>query len=38
MLSLAQFNLPILAAALLIGLATGWWLRRGRKPADKGES
>jgi len=28
MLSLAQFNIPLLVAALLIGLATGWWLRR----------
>ena len=28
MLSLAQFNLPLLAAALLIGVATAWWIRR----------
>ena len=28
MLTLAEFNLPLLVAALLIGLATGWWLRR----------
>jgi hypothetical protein len=32
MLSLAEFNLPLLIAALLIGLATGWWLRRSRRP------
>lgn len=31
MLTLAQFNLPILLVALAIGLVTGWWLRRGRK-------
>ena len=37
MLSLAQFDLPMLASALLIGVATGWWMRRGRKPSDKGE-
>lgn len=33
MLALAQFNLPMLVSALLIGVATGWWLRRGRRPA-----
>jgi hypothetical protein len=33
MLSLATFDLPLLAAALLIGVATGWWLfRRPDKP------
>lgn len=31
MLTLAQFNLPILAAAFAIGLATGWWMFRRRK-------
>lgn len=28
MLTLAQFNLPILGLALAIGLATGWWMFR----------
>lgn len=28
MLALALYNLPILLVALLIGLATGWWLFR----------
>ena len=28
MLALALFNLPILLVALLIGLATGWWMFR----------
>jgi hypothetical protein len=28
MLTLAQFNLPILAVALVIGILTGWWLFR----------
>ena len=40
MLSLAQFNLPLLVSALLIGVATAWWIRRGRRPAppdDKSE-
>ena len=33
MLTLAEFNLPLLAAALLIGIATGWWLfHRPKKP------
>lgn len=32
MLALVQFNLYLLAAALLIGIATGWWLRRA--PGD----
>ena len=29
MLSLAGFNLPVLAVALLIGIATGRWIFRG---------
>lgn len=32
MLSLIQFNLPLLAVALLIGVATGRWIFR-RRPA-----
>jgi hypothetical protein len=28
MLALALHNLPILLVALLIGLATGWWMFR----------
>ena len=40
MLSLAQFDLPVLALAVLIGMATGRWMFRGapaRKPReDKG--
>ena len=36
MLSLLQFNWPVLAAALLIGVATGRWLFRGR-PVEKDE-
>lgn len=31
MLTLAQFNLPVLAVALVIGIATGWWLFRRPK-------
>ena len=31
MLTLAQFNLPLLVVALLIGIATGWWLFRHPK-------
>jgi hypothetical protein len=32
MLSLIQFNLPLLAAALLIGVATAYWMfRRPRR-------
>ena len=42
MLNLAEFNLPVLAAALLIGLLTGRWIFRGRpageKEKDKSES
>ncbi len=34
MLSLLQFDLPVFAAALLIGLVTGRWMFRGR-PARK---
>ena len=34
MLSLLTFNLPILAVALAIGLATGAWIFRGRRPAN----
>lgn len=36
MLSLLQFNWPVLAAALLIGVATGRWLFR-RRPAQQDE-
>jgi len=36
-LSLAQFSLPVLAAALLIGLVTGRWMFRGRPPRQKQE-
>ena len=32
MLTLIKFNLPLLAVALLIGIATGWWIFR-RRPA-----
>ncbi len=28
MLNLAMFDAPLLAAALLIGIATGWWAFR----------
>ena len=39
MLSLALFNLPVLAAALLIGLLTGRWMfRRRRPPKDREET
>ena len=31
MLSLLQFNLPVLAVATLIGLVTGWWAFRRPK-------
>ena len=33
MIALALYNLPILLAALLIGLVTGWWIFR-RRPTD----
>ena len=36
MLTLAQFNLPTLIAALLIGVATGWWMFRGRRRRGTG--
>jgi hypothetical protein len=32
MLSLAMFNLPLLAVALLIGIGTGRWIFRGAPP------
>ena len=39
MLALAQYNLPALVSALLIGVATGWWMfrhrRRGRGDSGK---
>jgi hypothetical protein len=31
MLTLAEFNLPLLATALGIGLVTGWWMFRRPK-------
>jgi hypothetical protein len=34
MLTLAQFDLPILIVALLIGVATGRWLRAKGRPAE----
>jgi len=37
MLTLLQFNLPVLVVALLIGVATGRWLFR-RRPAPPPES
>ena len=37
MLSLAEFNLPVLVAALLIGLLTGRWMFRGRPVAEREE-
>jgi hypothetical protein len=37
MLTLLEFNLPVLAAAMLIGIATGYWIFRGRPPAKKQE-
>ena len=37
MLSLAQFNLPVLVAALLIGLLTGRWMFRGRRAPERKE-
>lgn len=33
MLTLIKFNLPVLAVALLIGIATGAWIFRRRRPA-----
>lgn len=36
MLALLQFNLPVLTAALLIGVVTGAWIVRGRaRPSEK---
>ena len=37
MLNLAQFNLPLLAAVLLIGVATGRWIFRGPPQLSKTE-
>ena len=37
MLSLVQSSLPVLAAALLIGLLTGRWMFRGGPPRQKQE-
>ena len=37
MLTLATFNLPVLAVALLIGLATAYWMFRGRPPRNDRE-
>lgn len=34
MLTLLQFNLPVLAVALLIGIATGRWISRGAARPD----
>jgi len=31
MLSLLQFNLPVLGVAMLIGLVAGWWAFRRPK-------
>lgn len=30
MLTLAEYNLPLLGTALLIGFVTGWWMFRRR--------
>ena len=38
MLSLVLFDLPVIAAALLIGVATGRWMFRGRGRNDKGNN
>jgi hypothetical protein len=37
MLSLARFDLPMLAVALLIGLAAAYWMFRGRPPRNDQE-
>jgi hypothetical protein len=37
MLSLAWFDLPVLAAALLIGLLTGRWIFRRRPAGERKE-
>ena len=34
MLTLLQYNLPLLAVALLIGVATGRWIVRSRASND----
>jgi hypothetical protein len=34
MLRLAEFDLPVLLAALLIGLLTGRWMFRGRRVVE----
>ncbi len=38
MLSLIQFNLPVLAAALLVGVVTGRWLFRRPAKSNRGDS
>ena len=35
MMALIQFNLVTLAAALAIGLATGWWIFARRAAPDR---
>lgn len=35
MLALIQFNLPLLAVALLIGIATGRWMFHRPRPKDE---
>lgn len=39
---LAQYHLPTLVSALLIGVATGWWMFRHRSrapvPTDKNDT
>ena len=37
MLSLARFDLPLLAVAVLIGLTTAYWMFRGRPPRNDRE-
>jgi len=37
MLSLIKFNLPVLAAALLIGIVTGRWLFRRPAPSERND-
>ena len=38
MLTLIKFNLPLLAVALLLGVATGAWMFRRRRPAEPTET
>ena len=38
MLSLIKFNLPVLAAALLIGIVTGRWLFRRSAKTDPSDT